>query len=198
MKSFFLLLNKIEIYLVALVNHRHTPIMENATKKIERPDDAKLKDVSKEIAIALLDAVLKEADRYSIRKYINTEKVCLDTFKDIYEYLYSLHAFIIKDVDGFRQEYQQYGRSMLSLNFYNEHRDGPLSHYLWDCTVGERIREDFMDRSLEKCMNIYIELAGGRHEDDADCNRWDNLHIIVADCILDKLEQLYVFEVEVN
>lgn len=197
MKSFFLLLNKIEIYLVALVIHRHTPIMENATKKIERPDDATLKDVSKEIAIALLDAVLKEAERYSIRKYINTEKVCLDTFKDIYEYLYSLHAFIIKDVDGFRQEYQQYGRSIPSLNFYNEERDGTLDEYLLDCTIGERIREDFMDRSLEKCMNIYIELAGGRHEDDADCNRWDNLHIIVADCFLEKLKSLYgpVFEI---
>lgn len=48
-----------------------------------------------------------------------------------------------------------------------------------------------------KCMNIYIELAGGRREDDADCNRWDNLHIIVADCILDKLKSLYgpVFEI---
>jgi hypothetical protein len=171
--------------------------MEATMTKIERPDDATLKDVSKDISINLLDAILKEADQYSIRKYINTEKVCQDTFEHIYEYLYSLHALIIKDVDEFRQEYKQYGRSMPSLNFYKEQRDGTLNEYLWDCTIGERIREDFMYRSLEKCMNIYIELAGGEHEDDADCNRWDNLHIIVADCFLDKLKPLYgpVFEI---
>lgn len=79
--------------------------MENTpTQTIPRPDNYILKNISKNIAIELIDGVLDVAEQSSIRKYINEEKVCQNMWKDIYEYLYSLHETIIKDIQEYRDE----------------------------------------------------------------------------------------------
>lgn len=96
--------------------------MENTpTQTIPRPDNYILKNISKNIAIDLdlIDGVLDVAEQSSIRKYIDEEKVCQNTWKDIYEYLYSLHETIIKDIQEYQDEYQRYGRSN-SMQFYDK------------------------------------------------------------------------------
>lgn len=82
--------------------------MENTpTQTIPRPDNYILKNISKNIAIDLdlIDGVLDVAEQSSIRKYIDEEKVCQNTWKDIYEYLYSLHETIIKDIQEYQDKY---------------------------------------------------------------------------------------------
>lgn len=166
----------------------YTPTTTQTT--IPRPNDNILKNMSKNIAIELIDGVLDVAGQSSIRKYINGEKVCQDTWKDIYEYLYSLHDSIVKDIQEYRDEYERYGRSY-SMQFYDEERNGTLSQYLMDITIGEGIREDFMSSKLDKFVEPYIDIAGGRREDDVDCNRWDDLMEVVSGCIFDKIGPLY-------